>query len=364
MAGRVTTTTLQTIQTANARKSAGMEIQRFRFATAFPSLSQNSLSSGFQTVNMRDAIGSLLKWIFAALPLFPGLRSPPAIQDGGIHEKSDRQKEQVNQLGERQEGEDQERTRRVQLEHQGKIGHVLDLRVEHQERMEIQDGRIPVPEGAPADEDAHVKPGDDFEDQKREENPIAGGGHRLQEGGSHAADQQHRQAEQGQQRKTLPDVLQQEQGPLVSEDRPHGAGRDHAQQMGDQHRDDAVMPRNAAPVEFLPFQELGGIGRPGEPVREEPVRGHDKEQRKRDIGKNDEQKDVQHGVPSSGTAASASHRSLAASTTGFQGESPRAENAAQSLSTPGITHSETKDRRASSSAFRARWARNASTSGR
>ena len=60
MVGRFTTTTLQTIQTAKARKSAGMEIQRFRFAMAFPSRSQNSLSSGSQTVNTRDAIGSLL----------------------------------------------------------------------------------------------------------------------------------------------------------------------------------------------------------------------------------------------------------------------------------------------------------------
>jgi len=58
---KFTTTTLQTIQTAKARKSAGMEIHRFRFAIALPSFSQNSLSSGFQTVSTRDAIGSLLE---------------------------------------------------------------------------------------------------------------------------------------------------------------------------------------------------------------------------------------------------------------------------------------------------------------
>src|SRR5512134_739818 len=162
MVGRFTTTTLQTIQTAKARKSAGMEIQRFLAAMALPSLSQNSLSSGFQTVSTRDAIGSLLEWNFGALPLFPGLRSPPAIQNGGVLEKIDRQEEKVHQLGERQQGDDQERPRRVQLEHKREVGHVPDLRVERQERMEIRDGRIQVPEGAPANEDAHVKPGGDF----------------------------------------------------------------------------------------------------------------------------------------------------------------------------------------------------------
>src|SRR5512139_2057518 len=157
MVGRFTTTTLQTIQTAKARKSAGMEIQRFRAAMAFPSLSQNSLSSGFQTVSTRDAIGSLLKRNVAASPLFPELRGTPAIQDGRVHEKADREIEKMHQLGKGQKGDDQERPRRVKLEHQGKIGHILDLRVEHQKGMEVQDGRIQVPEGAPADEDAHVK---------------------------------------------------------------------------------------------------------------------------------------------------------------------------------------------------------------
>src|SRR5512147_3186564 len=96
MAGRFTTTTLQTIQTAKARKSAGMEIQRLRVAMDLPSLSQNSLSSGFHTVNTRDAIGTLL-------PSFPCLRGPPAVQNRRVLEKGDRQEEQVNQLGERQQ---------------------------------------------------------------------------------------------------------------------------------------------------------------------------------------------------------------------------------------------------------------------
>src|SRR5512143_391977 len=173
MVGRVTTTTLQTIQTAKARKSAGMEIQRFRFAMALPSFSQNALSSGFQTVSTRDGIGSLLKRNVAVLPLFPRLRGPPTIQNGGVSEKIERQIEEVNQPGERQQGEDQERACRVQLEHQGKIGHILDLRVEHQEGMEVQDCRIQVPEGAPANEDPHVKPGSDFEDQKYQKSQIA-----------------------------------------------------------------------------------------------------------------------------------------------------------------------------------------------
>src|SRR5512134_2250786 len=92
MVGRFTTTTLQTIQTAKARKSAGMEIQRFRVAMDLPSFSQNSLSSEFQTVNTRDAIGSLL-------PSFPGLMGPPAVQNGWVLQECDRQEKQVNQLG-------------------------------------------------------------------------------------------------------------------------------------------------------------------------------------------------------------------------------------------------------------------------
>ena len=151
--GRFTTTTLQTIQTAKARKSAGMEIQRFRFAMALPSRSQNSLSSGFQTVRTRELIGSLLEWDVGASPLFPAFRGAPAVQDGRVLEKADREIEKVNQLGERQQGDDQERPRRVQLEHQGEVGHVPDLRIERQERMEVRDRRVEVPLGSPAHEE-------------------------------------------------------------------------------------------------------------------------------------------------------------------------------------------------------------------
>src|SRR5512145_935371 len=110
MAGRFTTTTLQTIQTAKARNSAGMEIQRFRVATDFPSRSQKSLSSGSHTVNTRDFIRSLL------LSSFPCPGRPPAIKNGRVLDKRDRQKEQVNQLRERRHGDNQERPRGVQLE--------------------------------------------------------------------------------------------------------------------------------------------------------------------------------------------------------------------------------------------------------
>ena len=46
--GRLTATTLQTCQIANARKSAGTEIHRLSLAMASPSRSQNALSSGVQ----------------------------------------------------------------------------------------------------------------------------------------------------------------------------------------------------------------------------------------------------------------------------------------------------------------------------
>src|SRR5512134_2626083 len=102
MAGRFTTTTLQTIQTAKARNSAGMEIQRFRVATDFPSRSQKSLSSGAHTVNTRDFIRSLLL-------SFPCPGRQPAVKNGRVLDKGDRQKEQVNQLRKRRHGDNQER---------------------------------------------------------------------------------------------------------------------------------------------------------------------------------------------------------------------------------------------------------------
>ena len=48
ISGSLTTTTLQTIQTAKERSSAGMEIQRFRWAMARPSEAQKALSSTSQ----------------------------------------------------------------------------------------------------------------------------------------------------------------------------------------------------------------------------------------------------------------------------------------------------------------------------
>jgi len=50
--GRLTTTTLHTIQIANASISAGIEIQRLRLAVGLPRLCQNAGTSGSQ-VEMR-----------------------------------------------------------------------------------------------------------------------------------------------------------------------------------------------------------------------------------------------------------------------------------------------------------------------
>ena len=57
--GRRTTTTLHTIQTAKESSSAGMEIQRFRWAMARPSDVQKPLSSTSQRSSTRGLIGSL-----------------------------------------------------------------------------------------------------------------------------------------------------------------------------------------------------------------------------------------------------------------------------------------------------------------
>jgi hypothetical protein len=48
--GKFTTTTDQTIHTANAKVSAGIEIIKFRLATDFPVEFQKSLFSGSQRV--------------------------------------------------------------------------------------------------------------------------------------------------------------------------------------------------------------------------------------------------------------------------------------------------------------------------
>src|SRR5512135_3485693 len=51
--GRLTATTLHTCQIANARNSAGTEIQRLILAIASPCCVQNALSSGVHTVRTR-----------------------------------------------------------------------------------------------------------------------------------------------------------------------------------------------------------------------------------------------------------------------------------------------------------------------
>src|SRR5512140_1676751 len=69
MLGRFTTTTLQTIHTANDSSSAGIEIQRLMFAIALPSRTQNALSSGVQmsrTVPMRGRVVTV--WVVMAIP--------------------------------------------------------------------------------------------------------------------------------------------------------------------------------------------------------------------------------------------------------------------------------------------------------
>jgi hypothetical protein len=61
ISGSLTTTTLQTIQTAKERSSAGMEIQRFRWAMARPSEVQKALSSTSQRSSVRELIGNRLR---------------------------------------------------------------------------------------------------------------------------------------------------------------------------------------------------------------------------------------------------------------------------------------------------------------
>src|SRR5262252_2807561 len=54
--GRLTTTTDQTIQMANASVSAGMEIHRLRCATEEPRWRQNIESSGFHWAMREEAV--------------------------------------------------------------------------------------------------------------------------------------------------------------------------------------------------------------------------------------------------------------------------------------------------------------------
>src|SRR5215831_412951 len=64
---RFTATTLQSCQTAKARKSAGTEIQRLRRAMASPCWTQNALSSGFQMSRMRPLGAVATEFMFALL---------------------------------------------------------------------------------------------------------------------------------------------------------------------------------------------------------------------------------------------------------------------------------------------------------
>ena len=58
IAGSRTTTMLQTIHTAKERKSEGIEIHRFRVATALPHVAQNPRSSGVHSVRTRPGAGA------------------------------------------------------------------------------------------------------------------------------------------------------------------------------------------------------------------------------------------------------------------------------------------------------------------
>ena len=249
--------------------------------------------------------------LLRAAPLGDASGREPAA--GGPHdllerprEIAHRDREHVDQAGERDHQEDHPGAGQVELHERREMRHVRDVRAKREDAPQVGRRRPGRPRGPPPVGQRHPEPDRHLGQEQAHHHHVEHRGDRLEPaGGQPAAEEQH-QAHGGERRGTDADRFDRVEEPLVRGQLGPQAGGQERHQVTREQDQDPQVERHRSPQELPALQELRRQRRVGEAapaVADDRARDQDHQ---RDVGETDEeeeveQADVGHRAPPSGS---------------------------------------------------------------
>lgn len=203
----------------------------------------------------------------------------------------------MQETAHREEGDHDPRRKEVQLDQPWQPHDLYYRRMQGHEGNDPRNGGREVPLGAPPVQQGDQAARRHLDDEHAFQGPVHGGGDTANACHRDAADHEDGETRERQEAEHEPAHLHAPQPRRCSAQQAPEAREQQREQVGNQHDQDAVVPRGGSAVEGLPLQELGGEAAPRRRVPREPVQADPQGQRDREVGEYDEENRVEHCHP-------------------------------------------------------------------
>src|SRR3990172_3821523 len=218
-------------------------------------------------------------WSPCALPpSFPvarGVRSPAVPEEEQVRTPGVRNgdREEVDQPGERKEGDQDEGVDQVEFHDRRQRRDVGCLGAKAYKGPEPGNRRVQVPGRAPPVFPCDGDPGSHLQEQDQEKDPVHGRRDRQEARAKQSPRQKQGAAEQREQPQGKPRRLDEEQERRRADQEAPCSGEKGGQDVGEKDDQDPVMPGDGSPEQPPVLEELGGVAGVGETGGEGPGGG-------------------------------------------------------------------------------------------